>query len=73
MEQIKLQIKELVEVATTKGIPELKAKLKEVVPTYEEPSHHQLDRGKVPLPAEESHDANQRLSHVAQGPHHKVG
>ena len=73
LEDLKLQIKELVEVATTKGIPELKAKLKEVVPTYEEPSHHQLDRRKVTLPVEESHDANQRLSHVAQGTHHKVG
>ena len=73
LEDLKLQIKELVKVATTKGIPELKAKLKEVVPTYEEPSHHQLDRGKVTLPAEESHDANQRLSHVAQGTHHQVG
>ncbi|UUF12006.1 polysaccharide biosynthesis protein [Turicibacter bilis] len=73
LEQIKSQIRELVEVATTKSIPELKAKLKEVVPTYEEPSHHQLDKGKVTLPAEESHDANQILSHVAQGIHHQVG
>ena len=73
LEDLKLQIKELVEVATTKGIPELKAKLKEVVPTYEEPSHHQLDKGKVALPTEESHDTNQRLFHVAQGTHHQVG
>ena len=73
LDMVKSQINELLQVATTKGIQELKDKLKEVVPTYEEPSHHQLDRGKVTLPVEERHDANQRLSLVAQGTHHKVG
>ncbi len=69
LDTVKSQINELLQVATTQGIQELKDKLKEVVPTYEEPSHHQLDRGKITLPVEESHDANQRLSHVAQGTH----
>lgn len=37
---VKSQINELLQVATTKGIQELKDKLKEVVPTYQEPNHH---------------------------------
>ena len=69
---VKSQIQELLQVAKTKGIQELKEKLKEVVPTYEEPDHHQLDKEKMTLPVEESHETNQRLSHVAQGTHHKV-
>lgn len=40
LETVKAQINELLQVATTKGIQELKDKLKEVVPTYEEPAHH---------------------------------
>ena len=71
-EEIKSKIEELVYVATTKSITDLKLKLKEVVPTYEEPSHH-LDKEKITLPVEESHDVNQRLSHIVQKSHHKVG
>lgn len=40
LDVLKKQINELVTVATTKGSTELKAKLKEVVPTYHEPEHH---------------------------------
>ena len=40
LETVKAQINELLQVATTKGIQELKDKLKEVVPTYKEPEHH---------------------------------
>ena len=40
LDALKEQINELVTVATTKGSTELKAKLKEVVPTYHEPEHH---------------------------------
>lgn len=40
--QVKSNIQELLEIATSKGIQELKNKLKEVVPTYEEPSHHKI-------------------------------
>ncbi len=36
---IKSNIKELLDIATSKGVTELKNKLKEVVPTYEEPQH----------------------------------
>ena len=39
---VKKQINELI-VATTKGSTELKAKLKEVVPTYREPEHHKIN------------------------------
>ena len=39
---VKAQIQDLLQVATTKGIQELKNKLKEVVPTYQEPDHHKL-------------------------------
>ena len=42
LETVKAQINELLQVATTKGIQELKDKLKEVVPTYEEPEHHHV-------------------------------
>lgn len=37
---VKSNIQELLDIATSKGIQELKEKLKEVVPTYEEPVHH---------------------------------
>ena len=40
--QVKSNIQELLEIATAKGITELKNKLKEVVPTYEEPNHHKV-------------------------------
>lgn len=40
IDTVKSQINELLHVATTKGIQDLKDKLKEVVPTYEEPEHH---------------------------------
>lgn len=40
LDTVKVQINELLQVATTKGIQELKDKLKEVVPTYQEPNHH---------------------------------
>ncbi len=40
--QVKSNIQELLDIATTKDIQELKNKLKEVVPTYEEPSHHKV-------------------------------
>ena len=40
--QVKANIQELLNIATTKGIQELKNKLKEVVSTYEEPSHHKV-------------------------------
>ena len=39
---VKAQINELV-IAATKGSTELKAKLKEVVPTYREPEHHKIN------------------------------
>ncbi len=39
---VKKQINELI-VATTRGSTELKAKLKEVVPTYREPEHHKIN------------------------------
>ncbi len=42
LDTVKSQINELLQVATTKGIQELKDKLKEVVPTYEEPEHHKV-------------------------------
>ena len=42
LSKVKSNIQELVEIATTKGTQELKIKLKEVVPTYEEPSHHKV-------------------------------
>ena len=46
LHKVKRQINELLDVATTKGSLELKAKLKEVVPTYQEPEHHKTN---VPL------------------------
>ena len=49
LDTVKSQINELLQVATTKGIQELKNKLKEVVPTYEEPDHHKV--GKWPTKA----------------------
>lgn len=42
LEVVKEQINELLEIATTRSISELKSKLKEVVPTYEEPKHHKV-------------------------------
>ena len=42
LEIVKEQINELLEIATTRSISELKSKLKEVVPTYEEPKHHKV-------------------------------
>ncbi len=42
LDTVKSQINELLQVATTGGIQELKNKLKEVVPTYEEPDHHKV-------------------------------
>ncbi len=45
LDTVKAQINELLQVATTKGIQELKNKLKEVVPTYEEPEHHHVFDG----------------------------
>ncbi len=42
LDTVKSQINELLQVATTKGIQELKSKLKEVVPTSEEPEHHKV-------------------------------
>ena len=71
-EEIKSKIEELVYVATTKSITDLKLKLKEVVLTYEEPSHH-LDKEKITLAVEESHDVTQRLSRIVKKSHHKVG
>ena len=38
--QVKSNIEELLDIATSRGVQELKEKLKEVVPTYEEPEHH---------------------------------
>ena len=46
LHKVKRQINELLDVATAKGSLELKAKLKEVVPTYQEPEHHKTN---VPL------------------------
>ena len=40
--KVKANIQELLDIATSKGIQDLKNKLKEVVPTYEEPSHHKV-------------------------------
>ena len=40
--KVKSNIQELLDIATSKGIQELKNKLKEVVPTYEEPAHHKV-------------------------------
>lgn len=40
--KVKSNIQELLDIATSQGIQELKNKLKEVVPTYEEPSHHKV-------------------------------
>ena len=42
LEIVKSQIQELLLIATTKEISDLKAKLKEVVPTYAEPKHHNV-------------------------------
>ena len=42
LDTVKSQIEDLLHVATTKGIQELKDKLKEVVPTYKEPDHHRV-------------------------------
>ena len=42
LDTVKSQIEDLLHVATTKGIQELKDKLKEVVPTYKEPEHHRV-------------------------------
>ncbi|MDB8542320.1 nucleoside-diphosphate sugar epimerase/dehydratase [Turicibacter sanguinis] len=40
---LKFKIQELLDIANTRGVDELKQKLKEVVPTYEEPSHHRAN------------------------------
>ena len=40
--KVKSNIQELLDIATSQGIQELKNKLKEVVPTYEEPAHHKV-------------------------------
>lgn len=42
LEQVKSNIQALLDIATSKSIQDLKNKLKEVVPTYEEPSHHKV-------------------------------
>ena len=42
LNEVKTQIQDLLQIATTKGIQELKTKLKEVVPTYHEPEHHKV-------------------------------
>ena len=42
LDTVKEQIEELLNVATTQSIHELKDKLKEVVPTYKEPEHHHV-------------------------------
>lgn len=40
LNKVKSSIQELLDIATSKGIQELKEKLKVVVPTYKEPDHH---------------------------------
>ena len=59
---VKSQIQELLQVAKTKGIPELKEKLKEVVPTYEEPSHHQRNKSSI----KKSHDVDENVAPCRQ-------
>ncbi|NCE77799.1 nucleoside-diphosphate sugar epimerase/dehydratase [Turicibacter sp. TS3] len=62
LHKVKRQINELLDVATTKGSLELKAKLKEVVPTYQEPEHHKTN---VPLVQSNETVMNRGMTYAA--------
>ena len=62
LHKVKRQINELLDVATTKGSLELKAKLKEVVPTYQEPEHHKTN---VPLVQSNEKVMNREMTYAA--------
>lgn len=62
LHKVKRQINELLDVATTKGSLELKAKLKEVVPTYQEPEHHKTN---VPLVQSNEKVMNRGMTYAA--------